>query len=281
MTSSDVSAYADWIGRERRRTDILARSDVARMAALFDREETPRILPPAWHWGALTETDRQSRIGSDGHPARGAFMPPIPAPLRMFAQAEMRFFAEVQVGVATELHEQVASVVEKTGRAGVLTFVELKRRLSQDGMVRLEETQTIVYRDRAPGPAPAPTLVAPAQPAQWRRTIRPDPVLLFRFSAATFNSHRIHYDRPYAMDVEAYPALVVHGPLIALSLLEALHGAVGGAQVRGFSFRALRPLFDNAPFEVCGTLDGALANLWAEAPDGGVAMSAQAQLGPY
>ena len=281
MTSSDLSAYADWVGGERTRTDILARSDVARMAALFDREETPDILPPAWHWGALTEADRQSRIGPDGHPARGGFMPPIAAPLRMFAQAEMRFFGKVQVGVETRLHEQVASVVEKTGKAGALTFVEVKRRLSQGGIVRLEETQTIVYRDRTPGPAPAPVMVAAAQPAQWRRTIRPDPVLLFRFSAATFNSHRIHYDRPYAMEVEAYPALVVHGPLIALCLLEALHGAVAGAQVRAFSFRALRPLFDNAPFEVCGALDGARATLWAEAPDGGLAMSAVAELGPF
>lgn len=281
MTAIDASPYADWIGRRRTRAGRLSRGDVARMAALFDRDETPDVLPPAWHWGVLTEADRQSRIGPDGHPERGGFMPPIPAPLRMFAQAQMRFFSDVQVGVESELHEQIASIVEKSGKAGALTFVELRRRLSQGGVVRLEETQSIVYRDRAQGPAPAPAIVAAPQPAQWRRTIRPDPVLLFRFSAATFNSHRIHYDRPYAMEVEAYPALVVHGPLIALLLLEALHGAVAGAQVRAFNFRAVRPLFDNAPFDVCGALNGGRATLWAEAPDGGVAMSAEAELGPY
>jgi len=205
-------------------------------------------------------------------------MPPIPAPLRMFASADMRFHGELQVGAETELHERVVSVVEKTGKTGTLTFVELQRRFSQSGEVRVQETQNIVYRDRTPGPAAAPPVTPSLHTARWRRTITPDPVLLFRFSAATFNSHRIHYDRPYALDVEGYPALVVHGPLIALALLEALYAEKPGARVAAFRFRAVRPLFDNAPFSVCGAMDGATANLWAEAPDGGVAMTAEAEL---
>ena len=194
----------------------------------------------------------------------------------MFAGAEMTFQTPLALDTPTVLTETIEAVDEKTGRAGALTFVRLARELSQSGALRLREVQTLVYRDAGATPTAAPK---PSETrAQWRETVTPDPVLLFRFSAATFNSHRIHYDRGYAEGVEGYPGLVVHGPLIAIRLLEALHQQTGHALLSAFRFRAQRPLFDTAPFAVCGRIDGHEAELWAEAPDGGVAMTASATL---
>ena len=268
--------YTPWIGRSRRREARLSAGDIERLAALLDRASPPATVPPAWHWATLLDTVRQSAIGPDGHPERGDFLPPIPLPARMFAGAEMTFQTPLALDTPTVLTETIEAVDEKTGRAGALTFVRLARELSQSGALRLREVQTLVYRDAGATPTAAPK---PSETqAQWRETLTPDPVLLFRFSAATFNSHRIHYDRAYAERVEGYPGLVVHGPLIAIRLLEALHSQTGDAQLSAFRFRALRPLFDTAPFAVCGRIDGHEAELWAEAPDGGVAMTASATL---
>ena len=261
----------------RSRTARLAAADVARLAAVFDRAAPPEVLPPAWHWGVLTEAAPQGRIGSDGHPLRGDFMPDLAAPVRMFAGTRMLFHAPLRVDEITRLDESIGSVTRKSGSAGELTFVEVERRFLQDDVLCVEETQTIVFRG-LPRPT-VPAVVPSPLEAQWRDEIRPDPVWLFRFSAATFNGHRIHYDRPYAIEVEFYPGLVVHGPLIALSLLEALHARTDGAVLSQFTFRAMRPLFDTAAFHVCGRIDGdGVASLWAEAPDGGVAMTATAIL---
>jgi len=268
--------YTAWIGRSRRRAARLGAGDIERLAAVLDRASPPATTPPAWHWATLLDTARQSAIGPDGHPERGDFLPPIPLPARMFAGADMRFEAPLALDAPTELTESIAAVEEKSGRGGALVFVSLARALSQGGVACVRETQTLVFRDAA-RPAPAAP-VPPEMQAQWRESVTPDPVLLFRFSAATFNSHRIHYDRDYAQGVEGYPGLVVHGPLIALVLLEALHRRTGDAPLSAFRFRALRPLFDTAPFSVCGRLDGNSASLWAEAPDGGVAMTASATL---
>lgn len=277
-----ASALSSWIGRQRQRTEIIARSDLARLAAVFDRETAPDHVPPAWHWATFAETRRQSEIGLDGHPARGGFMPPIAAPRRMFAAAQMAFTGPLQVGAETQLVERIVSIDEKVGQSGPLVFVGVERAFSQGGTLRVIETQTIVYRqppapDKAAPPAvPAPN--APPDTAQWQVEIRPDPVLLFRFSAATFNSHRIHYDRAYAIDQEGYSGLVVQGPLIALSLLEALHAAAPGRTVEHFSFRALQPLFEGAPFHACGTLTDDGASLWAQNANGGLAMTAKVTL---
>ncbi|WP_419320790.1 FAS1-like dehydratase domain-containing protein [Caulobacter sp. ErkDOM-E] len=272
-----MANITDWIGRERRRVEVLAPGDLARLAAVLDRPEPPLQVPPAWHWACAVETPRQSQIGPDGHPLRGGFMPPIAAPRRMFAAAEMRFAAPLLAGVETEWVERVASISEKAGKSGPLTFVEVERRISQGGALCIAETQTIVYRP-APTPGePAPSPVAAPDDADWRVTITPDAAMLMRFSAATFNAHRIHYDRAYAVEVEGYPGLVVHGPLIALSLLEALPP---GRAVTSFSFRAVRPLFDGAPFEACcKRVDGGV-ELWARSADGWLAMTARVGLAP-
>ncbi|WP_419251989.1 FAS1-like dehydratase domain-containing protein [Caulobacter sp. ErkDOM-YI] len=269
-----MANISDWIGRERRRVEVLAPGDLARLAAVLDRPEAPLQVPPAWHWACAVETPRQSQIGPDGHPLRGGFMPPIAAPRRMFAAADMRFETPLMAGVEAEWSERIASISEKAGKSGPLTFVEVERRVSQGGRLCVAETQTIVYRP-APAPGePAPSPVAAPDDADWRATITPDAAMLMRFSAATFNAHRIHYDWAYAMEVEAYPGLVVHGPLIALSLLEALPP---GRAVTRFAFRAVRPLFDGAPFEACGKRVDGGAELWARSVEGWLAMTARVE----
>ena len=261
-----------WIGRERRRVEVLAPGDLARLAAVLNRPEAPLKAPPAWHWACAVETPRQSEIGADGHPLRGGFMPPIAAPRRMFAAAEMRFKAPLVAGLETEWVERIASISEKAGRSGPLTFVEVERRISQGDALCVAETQTIVYREPpTPGEA-APSPVAAPDDPDWRVAITPDAALLMRFSAATFNAHRIHYDRAYAVQVEGYPGLVVHGPLIALCLLEAIPP---GRTVTSFTFRSAAPLFEGAPFEACGKLVADGAELWARSAEGHRAMTAR------
>lgn len=272
-----MARIEDWIGRERRTVEVLAAGDLARLAAVLDRQEAPLEVPPAWHWACAVETPRQSKIGPDGHPLRGGFMPPVKAPRRMFAAADMRFEAPLFAGLETEWIEQIASISEKAGKSGPLTFVEVERRISQAGRLCVAETQTLVYRQPpAPGEVASSPIAAPDD-ADWLATITPDATMLMRFSAATFNAHRIHYDRAYAMTIEGYPGLVVHGPLIALSLLEAL-----GPErvVTSFSFKAVRPLFEGAPFEACGKLVDGGAELWARSPEGHLAMTARVKFAP-
>jgi 3-methylfumaryl-CoA hydratase len=263
-----MSAFDDWIGRERRRSAVLAAGDLARLAAVLDRPEPPAEVPPAWHWACLAEPVRRLDLGPDGHPRRGLFLPPIEAPRRMFAAADLRFTKPLLPSLDTELVETIANIEEKIGASGPLTFVTLDRTFSQVREVRVQERQTIVYTT-----AP-PVLRAPDEPpsaAKWSVETTPDPVMLFAFSAATSNSHRIHYDLPYATQVEGYPGLVVHGPLIALLLLEAMPAG----PLKRFSFRALKPAFAGETITAKGRLVDGAAEMWAEA-GGAVVMKAKA-----
>lgn len=265
---------ADWTGRERRRRLVIDRSPAERLAAVLDLPAPADTLPEVWHWASLVDVVPQAGLGEDGHPARGDFLPPVPLPRRMFAGSRMHFHRPVRIGLEAELVERIASVQAKSGRSGELVFVSVERSLHQDGEVALTEVQSLVYRG-AETTAAAPAAPPTPQPADWRREVRPDPALLFRFSAATFNSHRIHYDLPYATAVEGYPGLVVHGPLIALLLLEAARAAAPDRKITAFAFRAERPLFAPEPFSVCGRFEGEGAALWAENAEGHRAMSAE------
>ncbi len=260
----------DGVGRQRRRTAVLAAGDLARLGAVLDRPRVPLEVPPAWHWACLGEPTRQADLGPDGHPRRGLFMPPIAATRRMFASGEITFSGPLRAGQETELVETIASVEEKAGASGPLTFVTVDRALSQSGAVRLSERQTIVFTDAPPAPRTPDESEPPT--AEWSRETATDPVLLFAFSAATSNTHRIHYDRAYATAVEGYPDLVVHGPLIALLLLEAMPAR----PVRRFSFRALKPTYVGETVLARGRwIDGGAA-LWAEV-GGAVVMTARAE----
>ncbi len=253
---------------QRRRTAVLAASDLARLAAVLGRAAPTDEVPPAWHWACLAEPLPGADLGPDGHQRRGLFLPDIAPPRRMFAAAETSFAGPLLPGLETELVETVASVEEKLGASGPLTFVTVDRTFSQAGATRVRERQTIVYTAAPPAPR-TPDAELPL--AEWSRETPTDPVLLFAFSAATSNSHRIHYDQAYAREVEGYPDLVVHGPLIALLLLEAMPAR----PLSRFSFRALKPAFVGETITAHGRLTDDGAALWA-ASGGVVLMKAKA-----
>jgi 3-methylfumaryl-CoA hydratase len=219
---------------------------------------------------------RQSKIGPDGHAARGEFLPPVPLPRRMWAGSRIEFLRPIAIGSAVSCLSRIASVKVKEGRSGTLVFVTVRHEVSDARGVALTDEHDIVYRGET-GKAVADPVSAPTNEA-WSRTIDPDPVLLFRYSAVTFNGHRIHYDQPYVTKVEGYPGLIVHGPLTATLLVDLLRRNRPGVEVRSYSFRAMRPLFDTAPFTVCGVPEAGKneARLWTRDAEGAVTMEARA-----
>jgi len=260
----------------------MALAPVQAAAAMLDDTTTEFVpgspLPPLWQWFFFLPRVPQSRLGLDGHPQRGGFMPPIELPRRMFAGARMRFLKPLMIGRPARRQSVIQDVSEKEGRAGKLAFVTVAHRIHQDGEVCVEEEQDIVYREPgAPVGAPEPCEIAPAPAGSWTRMITPDPTLLFRFSALTFNAHRIHYDRTYATTVEGYPGLVVHGPLTAVLLMELVRFHAHRS-VTAFAFRGQAPLFDLAPFRLIGTPVGEHVHLEAQGPDGKTTMTASADL---
>jgi 3-methylfumaryl-CoA hydratase len=276
----DVS-LEQWIGRSESRTDLITPAPIAALAATLDRDDAiPQpgdAVPPLWHWLYFLPVHRQSELGSDGHAKRGGFLPPVPLPRRMWAGGRLEFHHALRVGESITRVSRILNVKSKQGRSGPLVFVLVRHEISNRQGLALTEEQDIVYRDfpasgdSTPAPTPAPVN------AVWQRTIHPDDVLLFRYSALTFNGHRIHYDRRYAMDIEGYPGLVVHGPLLATLLLDLLQRSRLGAQVKRFEFRAVSPLFDVSSFQVCGNPEsGEAVHLWAQTSDAGLAMDAYA-----
>jgi 3-methylfumaryl-CoA hydratase len=275
--------FAEWIGRTETVGDFIATAPAQAAAATLDDTESHfedgAALPPLWHWFYFLPKAPASRIGPDGHPQRGGFLPPIPLPRRMFAGARLSFAATVVIGRQASREGVIRAVSQKTGRSGTLAFVTVGYTIRQNGRVCIEEEQDIVYRE--PGalvPAPQPAPLPPPPEGAVSRMIEPDPVLLFRFSALTFNAHRIHYDRPYATGVEGYPGLVVHGPLTAVLLMELVRRNIG-RPVSAFIFRGQAPLFDLAPFRISGITGRDTVELEALGPDGKPAMSATAGLG--
>jgi len=250
------------------------------LSATLDRDDpAPQPgdpIPPLWHWLWFLPSDRQSELGADGHAKRGGFLPPIALPRRLWAGGRFEFRAPLRVGETLTRTSRIADIQQKSGRAGPLVFVTVRHEIHDVQAVRLTEEHDIVYRNRPdPGAAAPPPPEAPAE-SDWERVIQPDDVLLFRYSALTFNSHRIHYDRRYATEVEGYPGLVVHGPLVATLLLDLLRRNLPHADIARFTFRATSPLFDGAPFTICGRAEGKTVLLWAKDADGRLAMSAEA-----
>jgi 3-methylfumaryl-CoA hydratase len=248
MSTLDPAAVEDWkgaIGRrmvERQKLELepLRRYSVA----VGGGTDVEAQLPPLAHWAYFLPLARDEQIGEDGHPRRGDFLPAVTLPRRMFASAEIEFVEPLMLGEDAELVSTIADVTHKSGKSGDLVFAVVERVLSQAGSVRVREKQSYVYRD-AGAPAPMPV---PADPAPEGEVWQPDSVNLFRFSAVTFNSHRIHYDVPYATGVEGYPALVVHGPFTAARLAAF---AEREGTLASFSFRAQSPLFLGQPIRLC------------------------------
>jgi 3-methylfumaryl-CoA hydratase len=273
----------DWVGRSESVADVANATPCAALAATLDRPaERPPAgtpLPALWHWLYFLPLHRQSEIGPDGHAKRGGFLPPVPLPRRMWAGSQLAFHRPLRIGDALTRVSTIEGVTEKTGRTGSLVFVKVRHEIRRAGEadVALTEFHDIVYREAPKADDAAPPKQAPVS-AAWERKWVPDDVLLFRYSALTFNGHRIHYDRRYVTQVEGYPGLVVHGPLIATLLLDLLRHQRPDATVTRYEFRAIRPLFDTAPFHVCGEPqpDGRTFRLWARDHEGWLAMDATA-----
>ena len=277
----------DWIGRSETVNDIATATPYAALSATLDQIDTTRpatgtLLPYLWHWLYFLPIYAQSEIGEDGHAKRGGFMPPVPLPRRMWAGSDFEFHAPLLVGDALQRISTIVEVKEKSGRTGSLIFVKVKHEIRRNNhaAVALTEHHNIVYR-----PAVSPDDVAPPPQAAsvesaWWRHITPSEVLLFRYSALTFNGHRIHYDRKYVTEVEGYPGLIVHGPLIATLLMDLLRRQLPNAEVLKFEFKAVRPTFDIHPFSVHGqpSPDGKTIHLWGRDHDGWLTVDATATL---
>ena len=277
--------YAAWIGRQEILHDAVEPGAVRRMLATLDDVDAKLApgdpVPPLWHWLAFLPEAPESALGADGHPEGVDIRPPIDLPRRMFAGADFRFHAPMPIGAPLRRVATVAAVQEKQGRSGRLVFMTVRHQVFHGQELCVEEAIHSVHRDlAAPTAEPgAVAALAPLPPGAWSRTIVTDPVLLFRFSALTFNGHRIHYDRPYATGVEGYAGLLVHGPLVAVLLIDLVRRNAPQRRVQSYQFRASAPIFDTAPFRVIGvpSADGRVA-LTAERGDGVAAMTGEVQL---
>ena len=288
-TTLDEDILRQWIGRPETRAGVIHAEPAQRMQSLLDREASLSdgdALPPLWTWLYFLDNPRERVLEPDGRTVLGGFLPPVALPRRMWAGGRFRFAAPLRIGEAAERTSEIADVRVKQGRSGTLCFITARHTYSVGGETRIEEEHDMVYRaDPAPDdPAPAPPQAPIPGPgdAIVGRVVTPSPLMLFRYSALTYNGHRIHYDREYCREVEGYPNLVVHGPLTATLLADlALQSNPHGA-LRSFDYRATSPLYDDALFRIrarrAAEADAALAtwNLWAENADGGLAMEATA-----
>lgn len=292
LSPDDIARCQAWQGRSETMTDCLTAAPVAGLSATLDRDDpTPHAttaedmgteLPPLWHWLYFLPRHRQSELGPDGHARRGGFLPPVPLPRRMWAGGRLTWLPDnpLRVGQDVQRTSRIESVTHKSGRSGELVFVLVRHEVHNANGLALTEEHDIVYRPApTPGePAPSPTVAESG--ATWQRDIVPDDVLLFRYSALTFNGHRIHYDRQYVTQVEGYPGLVVHGPLIATLLVDLVRRHQPDARLLSFSFRAVRPTFDLHPFRLNGqpSADGKTVRLWSQDHEGFLTMQATATL---
>ncbi len=272
-----MTEWNAWIGREQRSADRLDRSLAARWCATFDLPAPAgEAMPQGIHFCLCTPEAPTAELGEDGHPRRddsaASFLPPVPLPRRMWAASDIEFLAPIAVGASVGRVSRVASIAAKEGRSGPMTFVEVVHETSADDRLVVRETQTLVYREAAASDAPLapPPGEGAFDLAGWdvHRVVHPDPRLLFRYSALTFNTHRIHYDAPYAHDIERYRGLVVHGPLTASLLLQLAARELGDNALKRFAFRGLSPAIAGEPLHLVMRGAGDAIELAAFAGDG-------------
>lgn len=270
----DLDRLRQWIGRAEEREDVLDPRPLRLAASILPEAGGAHGDPigPLRHWFYHLGAEPLDQLGPDGHPARGGFLPPVGLPKRMWAGGRLDFIAPLRIGERVLRRREVSDIQMKQGQSGPLCFVTTRACFSVAGETRLVEERDLVYRGES---APRPPEPAPER-AERRRVITPSSTLLFRYSALTFNGHRIHYDLDYCRRVERYPHLVVHGPLLATLLADL---AAGEGPLRRFDYRARAPLFADAPFEIAGRAEAAGATLWAAGPTGGLAMTARAAFG--
>ena len=279
MSTVDIEFLQGWVGRTETQHDVISAASVSGLSASLDYvspiAQLGEALPPCWHWLYFQNAVAASNLAVDGHARRGGFMPPVPLPRRMWAGSRLRFLSAVNVGDEARRVSTIASITHKVGSSGELIFVTLKHQIFQQDTLAIEEEQDLVYRDY--GVSHSPAKPAPASP-QWSRELCPDPVLLFRYSALTFNSHRIHFDVNYAKRIEGYTSLVVHAPLTATLLLDLLRRELPDRVVAEFEFRALKPLLEGVPLVLQGRKSDQAVTLWVLDHSGEMAMKASAML---
>jgi 3-methylfumaryl-CoA hydratase len=313
LDAATLTHLQSWAGRTETLSDVVTAAPLRALSATLDRDDALPVpgteVPPLWHWLYFLPQHRQSEIGPDGHAKRGGFLPPVPLPRRMWAGGRLQWLPgnPLVVGDAVQRISRIESVTHKAGRTGDLLFVQVKHEVHNANGLALTEEHDIVYRAaQAPtlgtgvssltaegslaargGPSPLAQPGDPVSPpiaaeksAAWQREVVPDDVLLFRYSALTFNGHRIHYDRRYVTEVEGYPGLIVHGPLIATLLVDLVRRNAPGVFIKSFNFKAVRPTFDLHPFRLNGQAseDGKSVRLWAEDFEGWLTMKGSVEL---
>lgn len=279
----DLNHLRQWIGRSEQADDDITRRLVTSLVATTGGDSTndmEGVAPLAVHWCLAPPMVAMSMLGLDGHPARGGFLPPVPLPRRMWAGGRLEILDRLRIGDAVSRNSFIRDVTAKQGRTGTLCFVTVEHEISTVRGLAMRERQDIVYREAdtaQPATSGAPVGSVSGPPfvnGQWHRTVLADPILLFRYSALTFNGHRIHYDHPYAVDIEHYPGLVVHGPLQATLLLN-FATELRGSPPSSFTFRGLSPLIAGE-FLLHAEEDGGQLKLWTARESGPVAMAAEA-----
>ena len=266
-----------WIGRTQETGEVIDLLRARAMQATLD-DPAPSLqagdpLPPLWHWLYFWNATAEATLGPDGHAARGEFLPPVNLPRRMLAGGRIKFLRPLTAGTMAKRRSIIVDVTEKQGSSGQLVFVTIEHEISDKTGPCIQEEQDVVFRELAkPGEVPRREAAPAVLP--WRQQVTPDPVLLFRYSALTFNGHRIHYDLKYATEEEGYPGLVVHGSLLATLMAGLVRRQAPDRQVTAFQYRAMRPIFDTAPFTVGGRLaqDGTGADLWIADSSGTLAV---------
>lgn len=277
--SLDVAALQRHVGASRTVHDVVTAASVARLAATLDvANPAPNAgdpLPPGWHCSYFTPDMRPAALAPDGLPAETALLPPMPLPRRMFGGARIAFHAPLRVGQSIERRSELVAIDAKETRSGPLVRATVRHTISgPDGSAIVEEQDTLALEEAKPGGPPATPTAAPGG-AAWKRVVEPTAILLFRYSAITFNAHRIHYDADYTRGVEHYPGLVVQGTLLSLLLMELCRTHAGRPLAR-LEFRAVRPVYSPRPFTVAGKPEGDGAELWIADPDGALGMRATA-----
>ncbi|WP_423394074.1 FAS1-like dehydratase domain-containing protein [Burkholderia sp. LMG 21824] len=277
MSAVDISHLCEWIGKSQSDRDVLSARQARLMAATLGIPQSDFVdgapLPPLWHWLYFLNGEPSSGLGRDGHPARGGFLPPVSLPNRMWAGGRLEFHGDLPLGVEIEKRSSIASVEHKQGRSGELVFVTVLHEVVHDGKVLVTEHHDIVYKEASRGGATSATTDMP-QP-QKTRALKPDSTMLFRYSALTFNGHRIHYDADYCRDVEGYPNLVIHGPLNA-TMLAGFAEEVSGHRLKRFSYRGLQPSILGNELRFNAAKDGDQLVVWVSLPGGAVSMRAEA-----
>ena len=282
---SDSESWRQWIGREQVVEDVMDPARAQALHATLERPGAPPVagdpLPALWHWIYFWSIAPMSDLGPDGHLALGRFLPDLGLPRRMWAGSRFTFHRGPILGSRAERRSTIADITLKEGRSGPLAFVTVHHRLSDGDGLCVEEEQDLVYRSaQKPGAASTPPKPAPAGAPAWVRRLAVDPVLLFRYSALTFNGHRIHYDRDFACDTEGYPGLIVHGPLLGLLMCQLGIDENSARQATGYRFRLSHPVFVHQTFTVAGSPvdDGRGAHLWVRNEQGALAAEGRLDL---